>query len=328
MDRLKRFLHLVRRGIPYFVTAFLLFACIGFLMGWEEREKNALSEIYANVEYGRRADGRHALQLTCEADGRRYHFLVESNTLVENSATLEARIAGNPSEQNQALRTAALAFFGGPMGAISYKTAWETMSQARRRPIWLRASRLVGGILGGISGYALGYWQGSHWRIGCDSDMGRYVIINEAAWQLREHYYFHMMAQELAAGESARMFVGGVRNANQLDDGPFEICETPGAMILNDLETVRDPGREAFDQLLSVVSTYERAADSEAWRVLDIYRAPHAIVRRGSQPEDSPLVRALTENKEVPPYSRQAFDAACSDLAATVAQLLTDRSDP
>ncbi len=321
MGRLQKSLRLARQGLPYFIAAFALFLCIGFLTGWEERERNARSEIYAGIVYGVREDGRPALQFTCNADGMRYDYLVESNTLVSNSATLAAQIAGNPSEQNQALRTAALAFFGGPMGAVSYKTAWQAIGQARKRPIWLQATRVVAGILGGISGYALGYWQGGQWRIGCDSDMGRFVIADEAAWRVQEEFYFHMMAWELVAGESAHPVSGGAQNANPLDDGPFVICQTPGAAILSELAEVRDPGAEEFRRLLTVVAAYEQAKGSEAYRILDVFSAPHAIVQRGSLTEDSPLIRAMGAEAGVR-YSKEAFDAACAQLSHRVGRLL------
>lgn len=321
MGRLQKSLHLIRRGLPYFLAAFFLFLCIGFLTGWGEREENARDAIYAGIEYGVRDDGQPALQFTCDADGMRYDYLVDSNTLVRNSAVLESRIAGNPSEQNQALRTAALAFFGGPMGAVSYKTAWEAIGQARKRPLWLQATRIVASILGGISGYALGYWQGSHWRIDCDHDMGRFVLADEAAWRVREEYYFHLMAWELVAGESARPTTGGARNTNPLDDGPFVICKTPGSAILGGFETVSDPGAGEFRDLLSVAAAYEQATQSEAYRILDAFRTAHAIVQTGRLTEDAPLIREMGRETGLY-YSEEAFNAACAQLSAGIGELL------
>ncbi len=309
MARLRGTLDLIGKSLHYFLLGFAVFLGVGFFAGWGERERKAGDAVYAGLVYGERADGQAALQLACAADGTRYDYLVGPNRVVPNTEVLRARRAGNPSEENRALRTAALAFLGGPAGALSYKSVLDSANKFRTQPRWPYILRMLAGIVGGISGYTLGYWQGSTWGIDCESEMGRFVLAKNYAWKRAESFYFYTSVIEMELGDSAKMFSQSARNTNPLDDDPLFLCKTRFAAVAEELKLIEDPGEGDFARLVSLTAAYAEAGKSHAYARVNRLKTAHFLVEKRGQPLDSPIVRQLG-------YSPELFQAACAKLDA------------
>lgn len=315
MTRLRRSLNTLAKAFPAFLLGFTLFLGVGFFTGWNERERNAQDTIYSKLTLRPNDDGAAVLHLECAANQTSYAFLVESNEPIPEAGILKAQWLGNPSEKNQALRTAAMAFLGGPAGAVSYKSVIDSWKKTKTPGRWRYLLRQAVGVLGGISGYTLGYWQGSTWAIGCDSDLGRYVLANADQWRLAEKLYFHIAVIELELGGSARFFAGNTRNINPLDDDPLFLCETKLAAVSRELQKIDDPGEANFRRLVSLIDAYGSVKNSAEYRRIDDLKSIHFAVSAGHIDANSALARKKG-------YSPAAFAKACADLDAKLRPIL------
>ncbi len=315
MGWLRRKLDLLAKAIPVFLFAFAVFFGVGFLTGWDGRERKARDAVYSGLAYGVNEDGAPVLHLYCKRDGTAYDYLVGSNRRIPGVEGLKAEWLGNPSEENLALRTAILAFLGGPIGGVTAKSIIDALNKAKQQPRWPYLVRLIAGILGGISGYTVGYWQGSTWAIGCDSDLGRHVLANEDYWRLAEKLYFHISVIELELSGSAKFFTSRARNVNPLDDDPLFICKTKFATVSRELQRIGDPGEGNFRRLRSLIAAYQSAKDSAEYLRVDRLKISHVLVTvRGVDPDSALAKRGG--------YSPEAFAEACADLDAEVSRSL------
>lgn len=305
----------IAKAISVFLFGFVVFFGVGFFSGWDERERKARDTVYSGLVYGINEDGASVLHLDCAADSAAYDYLVESNSLASGLAGLRAEWIGNPSDENRALRVAAMAFLGGPAGAVTYKSIAEAWNKARQPPRWPYLVRLIAGIVGGISGYTLGYWQGSTWAIGCDSDLGRHLLAKEDRWRIMEKLYFHFAVLELELGDSAKFFAGSARNVNPMDDDPLFICKTKFATASKELRGIEDPGETDFRRLVSLIAAYQSAKNSAEYRRIVELRPIHVAVTVGGVDPESALGKAKG-------YSPEAFAQTCADLDSEVSRSL------
>lgn len=299
--------------LKYFMPAFLLFLCVGAVAGWQKRSEVAKDTIYANLTITEN-HGRYYLDLACQ----RFRFAVDADQ-GELYGNFGARLAfhetalGTPSERHLEIAGLVGTFLGGTTGGIVLKDIAAKVS-ASDRWTWTRLRQTIYGIIGGITGYAAGYWVGSNFDADCESELVPPLLQDTNLWQRFEIQYFVATLKELETLEGA--IIAGKQLVNQTPwrADPLYSCPTRLKRINDQLDNFiskpkGNPGSGEFERLAKLRDVHIQAKNWAVHRWLvenAAFRFPPTSIPKGIQGE----------------YSRELWDKNCEELDALVGSVM------
>lgn len=297
---------------PYFLGGFALFFVIGFVAGWDHREEYARERIYRALTLGHDADG-YALVHTCNG-ARTYGYYVGRDALrPEWSERVGAFAAlATPSARHLAHRELVLSLVGGASAGITWRDLSKVRTAGASR--WLYAARVVAGVVGGVSGYSVGYLSGSRFAVDCDSDLVHEMLADPAEWRRFERSWVIFGLTELAFGDRPRFWNDPFKNTDPLQDDPVFLCKTSlrtGVLRLRDAikGDDTDPGDREFESLYTLSREYGTVVGSPEYARIQKLKLAKVAADRGDPPEA--LMRHFG-------YTPQSWADACRHLEAAI----------
>jgi hypothetical protein len=309
-----RALRSITKVLPYFLAGFALFAVIGFIAGWGKRAEHAREQIYRELTLGRDVGG---YSLAHQCDGRRtYGYLVDRDELRPEWSERVAALAASakPSARHLAHRELALSLVGGASAGITWRDLSKVRAASTSR--WLYVARVAAGIVGGVSGYSVGYFSGSRFGIDCDSGLARELLNDPAEWRRFETSWIVFGLTELAFGDRPRFWNDSFKNINPLEDDPVFACKTSlyaGVLAVRNAIQADEinPGDREFESLYALKRKYEAVVGSPEYARIQKLKLAKAVADRGDPPD------ALMRHFD---YSPQSWAAACQRLEAVIAR--------
>lgn len=301
----------IKKAVPYFLLGFALFSVIGFFSGWDHRKESITNNIYASVMGDRDANG-YFLVHEC-GDEWTHKFYVEEDQ-VKRDPAISAKHAkafrhGPPSERHLKHRDLVISLLGGISGGFTYKDVKKGFNSEVSGKAY--AMRVVAGIVGGISGYALGYWAGSNYDTECDSSLANEILSDTENWKQieREWIYFSISATEY--GDNPRLWKYTGENVYPLEDDPIVLCDTSINQALKNLQrdaekTDIDFGAKHFELLYNLTTRYKAIHGTEEYKTISIMNMGKQVGEKNKN-----LARQYG-------YTPENWKKACSSLEALI----------
>ena len=304
-----------------FAAAFSLFLGIGFLAGWDHRIESATDGVYSRLALTcGEHDGPCLLEHACDTKPT-HRFDIDNNETTRDLGVAYAAVQfqryGIPSERHLKHRALVAGLLGGPTAAITYKD----LAKARTaNPTWFTTARIIASIVGGITGYSLGFWAGSNYDVGCDSALADEVLTNKETMRLAERERFIFELQILQSGDKA-IVAGSGRNTNPLADDPIVLCNSSLHTRIRSLEQLAgevdaDLKSKDFQTMAAIKELFESLSKTDAYATVVNLRAAHFIHERGQLE----LAGRLS-------YTLERWNQACSDLEEAVQPRLRSISE-
>lgn len=300
--------------LKYFVPAFLLFLCVGAVAGWQKRSEVAKDAIYANLTITEH-QGRYYLDLAC----RQFRFDVGADRGelygdVGSRLAFHETVLGTPSERHLEIAGLVGTFLGGTTGGIVLKDIAAKVSAPEKLWTWTRIRQTIYGIIGGITGYAAGYWFASNFDTDCTSDLVPPLLRDTKLWQRFETQYFLATLKELETLEGAIITGEKLVNQTAWRADPLYSCPTRLKWISDQLEDFlskpeADPGSGEFARLAKLRDVHMQAQNWAVHRWL----LDNAIFR--FSPTSIP--EAIRGG-----YTRELWDKNCEKLDALVGSVV------
>ncbi len=298
--------------LKYFVPAFLLFLGVGFASGWGNRDETVRQHIYSQLKLQKDATGRYYLAHTCE-DKPTFSFDVSRDSIHNESNNLNdlldqrATMLDKPSEQHIKLFGN---FLGGTTGGITIQQTVKYLSKPPPATSWLsHAKKTVLGIIGGITGYALGDWLGSNYDTDCHSDLAQRVFADIQTWRKFEVLQLNLTIKEALFLAESGAVLAGLHNVNPLANNPIFTCNTRLSKAVQEIEAflknpASNPGSHEFALVSQFKADLARAMSSPAFERLRKMRYGRLMKQRGSG-------EAIIEKSG---YTEEAWLEACSEI--------------
>jgi hypothetical protein len=265
----------------YFIPAFLLFSGVGIVSGWNYRKDTTIKKIYKNIEV-LRDDQYYYFSVNCK-ERLYYRYSVNDNKGKFTEESLNTALnylstsLGKPTKRHMEYVTKLSAFLGGPTAGYTIKSILQKSSKPMkisvRKQILNWSKKTIYGIIGGITGYNLGRWIGSHYSTNCDSDLAIECLRDDDMWKKIEKQRLALTIIEMQTIDGARFSKISGRNVQPLKDDPITLCDSTFNESLNKLlnsirETNIDPTSEHFLLLDEFKKTHNRVKSSDAYNEL------------------------------------------------------------
>lgn len=298
--------------LKYFVPAFLLFLGVGFVSGWGNRDETVRQHIYSQLILQKDASGRYYLAHACEGKPT-FSFDVGSDSIHNESENLHdllnqrITLLDKPSEQHIKLFSN---FLGGTTGGITIHQAIKQLSKPPPATSWLsHAKKTLLGILGGITGYALGDWLGSNYDTDCHSDLTQRTLADHQTWRKFEILQLNLTIKEALFLAESGAVLAGLRNVNPIADNPVFTCNTRLSGAVNEIETflknpVSNPGSREFALVSQFKTDLKKVMNSAAFGRLLKMRSGRVLHKMG---KGEAIVKATG-------YTEAAWQDACSEI--------------
>lgn len=180
-----------RPAVVAFGAAFATLAVIGGFNGIERRAANAKAGIFDHVSVVYRG-GDVLLQHEC--DGRITHaFSVADQGVLKNLALLPTDLSSrDPLSAALPHKQLITTFLGGSAGGITLTKMLQSSAEGAVAASKGKALAAIVAVLGGVSGYTLGYWLIGDALVSCDSQVTLDILDDDAGWKEIERAYFNM----------------------------------------------------------------------------------------------------------------------------------------
>jgi len=299
----------IKAAISYFLLTFCVFIVIGGYSGWEKRKEVARDRVYKSIVRDRDAAGYFLLH---ECHGKWTHrFYVEENRIKREVGT-SARVAkdfmdGPPSERHLSHREVVLSLLGGVSGGFSYKDIVRTREQSLSRTAYL--TRVIAGIVGMISGYALGDWAISNYGTDCESALAAEILGDENEWKKIENQIVIFSILEREVGDKALFWKSTGKNVNPAADDPVVLCKTTLSRDFSSLkEQAEDPktdfGDKAFALLYNMTRRYKAVSATKEYEDIRRMHYGRIALQAGAVLGDR--------------YSPKEWDRTCAKLEQSI----------
>lgn len=248
----------------FFVPAFLLFAGVGIVSGWGHREETARKNLYRNI-VPRNEGQQYFLRVQCKDQ---YAFENNVDTQVGKFINREQSInealklgSMKPSGRHVGYASLLGAFLGGPAGGI---TASSLLKDVKKTKFWSlkQLKKTLFGIVGSISGFALGNWISSTYDTKCSSDKAKGLLDDKEMWKKFERAWIVATIKEIQTLVGARFTEITGRNVYPLNDDPITLCNIVANDKVNSLiENVREISRDFISEDFSTVVSFKKKHD-------------------------------------------------------------------
>lgn len=173
--------------LKLFIPAFLFFVLVGAVAGYDARPQHLLKRITQDLQLINQ-EGVYSLVHTCDINKKQYHYSVDTNkwkitgSLFLVSSSVQSSLA-IPLARFEEYHSIVVSLLGGATGGASLQSV---LKKPAKTNITTHIKKSVAWIVGGISGYSLGYWLGSNYDIGCGSEVFTRTINDKKNWQQME----------------------------------------------------------------------------------------------------------------------------------------------
>lgn len=299
----------MRDFLNVFVPAFLLFAVIGGIAGCAKRYERAKTKVYRTLEVRfEEGSGEAVLVSACEEPrGVRFRHRVDADATdplssLDRLLELQTTSLGPASLRHMELAGLLGGFLGGATGGFRLKDVLkQPATKGWKKTIW--------GLVGAITGYAVGYLAVSNFATGCDSRFMSRLRDDREAWIAFERMKLALSFKELQSLEGAWLDEETGRPMAKVDRDPVFRCAERG------LAEWRELARETLGRKIE-------NPVSQDFRALDVLKSFHDRLCQTTAYETLVKLRHLKEaDVEVPDgirelgYSKEAWDKACAELA-------------
>jgi len=299
--------------VKYFLLAFIPFLLYGFYKGTTLRNEVVRDVVYKNIRLAPKND-KFYFRHICEGQ-ETHRFDVDADTFTRSLETggqlASYELQDAPSERHLEYKELVTAFLssGTATALLTFKD-FEKIASKNKSTI----SKIVGTFLGGISGYLLGKWLGSHIGVGCDSQLATMLLENEQEWRSIENTYMYFSLLGMKWRGRPLLFGKDARNMNPVGQDPLFELDTP---LRTDYQFLKQRGEQAsvnfnsedFACLYRLKKVYNSIADTPDYNRL-VQQYQFRTVKR--------IGRTSPENLA---FDQAKWDAAAKRIKATVADL-------
>lgn len=314
--------------LKYFIPAFCLFAVVGFVAGWGDRQEIAAGKLYQLTEARKDSQGkRYHLVAQC-ANADEIHYSIDDNTVQfgdENSPLSEAldfhaSSIGKPSNRHMKYIGLLGSFIGGPTAGITYAKFLNVSNGKNKFWTWNNLKNNLYVIIGSITGYALGDYLGKNYDTDCGSELWYDIVNDKEMWRKFEKARLVVTLKEIQAREGAKFNQVTGRNVYPLLEDPIALCNpTFNNRVNGFIDMVRqldfDPTSEQFALLDNLNEKHERLQNSETYSEL-VRLVKYRLIATRKKPAKTNY-EVLLENRG---YSEEKWDDLCRQLNESIAE--------
>jgi hypothetical protein len=255
--------------IKYFLLAFIPLLVYGFYNGYGQRKEVVRAKLYQDIRL--RGDGERFYFVNYCDDQPAYTFDVDSDTLrrpLEFSAmAASARLEDAPSERHLEYKELVGAFLGGSGALVTFKD-FDKLTTQKSSII-----KVVATAVGGVSGYLLGKWLGSHYATGCDSQLAIEILENKGEWQAVEQTYVKFSLMGMKWRGRPLLFGDNAKNMNPVGEDPLFEIDSP---LKQDFEFLKQRCESIatnfaspdFHRLLRIKKVYATLVNQDVYKSL------------------------------------------------------------
>lgn len=288
--------------LKVFIPAFLLFALVGAVAGYDARPQHLLKRITQDLKVINQ-ENVYSLVHVCDINKKQYHYSVDTNKwkiigslfLVPSSVESSLVI---PLARFEEYHSIVVSLLGGATGGVSLQSV---LKKPAKTNITTHIKKSVAWIIGGISGYSLGYWVGSNYDIGCGSEIFTRTINDKQNWQQMEKSRLLMSMFVLENIVDAHLSVTGNAIYDWQKDPAFLCSDKLKSIKLkfNQIADIKidDPTSQHFILINQIDKFHSKIATSQAYQTLIEHMLSQAKPLTEKIDKDSALGIRMAERK-------------------------------
>lgn len=302
--------------IKYFLLAFIPLLVYGFYNGYTKRAEVVRNKLYQDIRL-RGENGKFSFIHFCDGEPT-FTFDVDSDTferpLEISGMVASAHLEDAPSERHLEYKELVGAFLGGSSALVTFKDFEKITTQKSS------ILKVVGTVVGGVSGYLLGKWLGSHYATGCDSQLAFEILEDKNEWQRVEQTYMLFSLLGMKWRGRPVLFGETAMNVNPLGQDPLFEIDSPLKENLDYLKEKCEQksanfSSEDFERLSKIEEVYSRLTQHGIYKGLLFHKERKVLNRIGVQQQTGYFA-----------FSQQKWDSTTAAAKAVIDSLYSNTS--
>ncbi len=269
--------------IKYFLLAFIPLLVYGFYNGYSKRTEIVKNKLYQDIRL-RGENGKFSFVHFCDGEPT-YTFDVDSDTF-ERSLEIggilaSAHLEDAPSERHLEYKELVGTFLGGSSVLFTFKD-FEKITTQKTSII-----KIIGTMVGGVSGYLLGKWLGSNYATGCDSQLALEILEDENEWRRVEQTYMLFSLLGMKWRGRPVLFGESAMNVNPVGQDPLFEIDSP---LKKNLDYLKEKCEQKsanfssadFERLSKIEEVYSQITRHDIYKALLFHKQRHVLNRIGT----------------------------------------------